>query len=116
MKSKQKLLKLLEALKLEYISIADFLKEHNSTQQVRLFRHQVQGVIGNALDLTGRHSISIWINRLLVMNVLRLNPDSSTVNGKYMPNSDTKYYLNLEAINAELAKNRQDTPTRLTQF
>lgn len=116
MKSKDKLLKLLQELQIEYYCLKDFLEERNSTQPALMFRHQIQGLIANALELTERHSVSLWINRLLAMNVIRLNPTSSKVKGKYMPNTNTKYILNIEAIEAEIAKNRPTTPTPLTSY
>jgi len=56
-KSKDKLLKLLEALKIEYLLVAEFLKEHNSNQPIKIARWRLRGLIANALDLCERHSI-----------------------------------------------------------
>jgi len=116
LKPKQKLLTLLEALKTEYLLITEFLKEHNVNQPPKIRRWRLRGLIANTLNLTERHSIYLWIERLLAMNVLELNPTSSFNNGEYAPDNNTRYVLNIEAINTEIAKNRPTTPTRLTQF
>jgi len=50
------------------------------------------------------------------MNVLQFNETSSFNNGKYVPDNNTKYYINIEAINTELSRNRPTTPTPLTSY
>lgn len=59
-------------------------------------RYQLREMISGTLNITDRHTIGDWINRLLADGIISRNPTSSKSAKKrvYMPTDETKYKIN----------------------
>jgi hypothetical protein len=101
-------LKLLRALKLSYDieqpSIEEKEKLLNVSIKQRILRVHVRRIIGGELGIVDRHTITGWLNQLISIGALSPNPTSEYVNKglykrpKFMPNANTKYFIEIETI------------------
>ncbi len=125
MNKNEKLLKLLHTLKLTYDleqpRIEEEQKLFKKTIKQWMYRVHVRRMIGGTLDLVDRHTVTGWLNKLLNLGVLTPTETAEYVNKglyktmKFMPNCNTKYYIEIDVINALIQK--LDTPhTTLDSF
>lgn len=108
MNKNDKLLKLLRALKLSYEheqpSVEAKEKLLNCTIKQKIYRVHVRRLICGELELSDRHSVTTWLDRLIDIGALAPNPTSEFQNDKFMPNANTKYFIEIDTINTLISK------------
>jgi hypothetical protein len=64
----------------------------------RIDRQSLKILIIQAIGDSNRHTLSKWINELLALKIIELNPDSQKWNNGsiIMPHDSTKYFLNFD--------------------
>lgn len=95
----EKIRRLVNALCNFYRSMKEYLENSPEwMQDLKPFikRYQLKEVISGTLNITDRHTISGWINRLLANGIISRNPTSSKSAKKriYMPTDETRYKIN----------------------
>jgi len=72
----------------------------NSDQRHAVPRWQLKLLIIEAIGVSNRHSVSKWINELLVRHIIDPNPDTSYWNNTsiFMPHDSTYYFINKEKL------------------
>jgi hypothetical protein len=97
------------------------LEEYYREGNEKITRYILRSFVASGAEVTNRHSVSGWINRLLGDGFLSPNPTSAFIRVKanpyqkggifpkttmLMPNNETMYFINIEKIRAFLSQSK----------
>jgi len=101
---KEKLYRILEELHSHYFNEYG---ENRFNPAKKIKRFELRRRIQKAIDIVARNQISAWINLLLAKGYIKPNPTSEYIRQdrytkKFMPNNETRYFINIHEINGFL--------------